>query len=368
MKKFIISITGFVAIMYLTIVGVNYYIDPANLFHESVIGEMVEKLSANNIIENPGDIDEGQFIERYILSLDKAPNLLILGSSRIMYLPWEEVNDDPFIGGLSGSYLGDYYGVIGVFESSVGLPENIVIGVDPWAFYTDALSGRHTSIAEYAKYEKELVDTGSSNIEPNVNSNAARKYRELFTFSYFQSSAKSLYTRVRTNGFEALVDTGDKTVTIAADDSIGDVSKIVPDARRVMAKEGFFTVTENDDSVNTMIAQQAIYQLGSGFSELNTSNIQEFENLITYLQGKGVNVEFYLPSWYPSLYDHFCENPNYSGIIKLEEYLRDFSEERGIIVHGSYNPYICDIHKEDYADWLHLKAEKMLYNYLYIKE
>ena len=230
------------------------------------------------------------------------------------------------------------------------------------------MSGRHTSISEYARYEKELVDTGGNNIEPNVNSNVARKYRELFTFSYFQSSAKSLYSHLRTDGFGALVDTGDKTVNIAADDSIGDVIKIVPDARRVMAKEEFYTVAENDGSVNTIIAQQAIYQLGSGFSELNTSNLREFENLIIYLQHRGVNVELYLPSWYPSLYDHFCENPSYSGVIKLEDYLRKFALERDIVVHGSYNPYICNIHKEDYADWLHLKSEKMLYNYLYIKD
>ena len=368
MKKFIFSIAGFVAVIYLTIFGINYYVDPANLFHDSVIGDMVEKLSDGNIIENPGDIDEGQFVEQYAHSLSEAPDLLVLGSSRIMYLPWEEINDDPFIGGLSGSYLGDYYGVVGIFESSVGLPGNIVIGVDPWAFYTDALSGRHTSISEYAKYEKELVDTGNSNIEPDVSANTGRKIRELFTFSYFQASIKSLYSRVRTNGLGALADTGKKNVTIALDDSIGDVSKIIPNGRRVMAKEAFFTVAENDESVNSMIAQQAIYQLGSGFSELNNSNLQEFEDLIVYLQDRGVNVEIYLPSWYPSLYDHFCENDNYSGIIKLEDYLRDFAMKRNITVHGSYNPYISDIHKDDYADWLHLKSEKMLYNYQYIKD
>ncbi len=368
MKKFVISVVSFVAIVYLTIVGVNYLIDPANLFHESVVGEMVEKLSEGNIIESPGDVDEGQFVEKLVMSLDDAPNLLILGSSRIMYLPWEEVSDDPFIGGLSGSYLGDYYEVIGIFESCVGLPENLVIGVDPWAFYTDALSGRHTSIAEYAKYEKELVDNGSTNIDPDISSNDEKKFRELFTFAYFQSSVKKVYTTMRTQGLSALVAMGDKTVTIAADETIGDISKIMPNGRRIMAKEDFFSVKENDDSVDSMIQQQAIYQLGSGFSELDYPKLQEFEDLIIYLQDKGVNVEFYLPSWYPSLYDHFCENPNYGGIIKLEDYLRDFAAERSITVHGSYDPYVCDIHKEDYADWLHLKAEKMLYNYQFIKE
>ncbi len=39
-----------------------------------------------------------------------------------------------------------------------------------------------------------------------------------------------------------------------------------------------------------------------------------------------------------------------------------------ITVHGSFNPYVCGITEEDYADWLHLKTEKMLENYLFVME
>ena len=353
---------------YTSMVGVNYCIDPANLFHTSIIGDMVDALSKGNIIESPGDVDEGRLLEKLVLSLDAAPDLLILGSSRVMYLPWEQINENPFIGGMSGSYLGDYYEVIGIFESSGKLPDHIVIGIDPWAFYTDALSGRHVSVAEYARYEKEMVDVGHSDKEPNISSNNRRKIRELFSVSYFQSSIKNMYSRVRSEGLDALFPSESRIVTTASDDAVGEHAKILPNGRMVMAKEGFISVEENDASVRQMISKESVYQLGSGFSELNYDNLQEFENLINYLQKKGIQVEFYLPSWYPLLYDYFCESSNYSGIMKLEDFLRKLASEKSIIVHGSYNPYICGIEKEDYADWLHLKAEKMLENYLFVKE
>lgn len=368
MKRFLLSILIFVFAIYISITGVNYCVDPANLFHESVVGDMVEALSKGNIIESPGDVDEGQLLEGMVLSLEDAPELLILGSSRVMYLPWEQVNENPFLGGLSGAFLGDYYAVTGIFESSGKLPKNIVIGIDPWAFYTDALSGRHVSINEYAKFEKELVDGGRSDREPNINANRWRKIRELFAVSYFQASVKNVYARVRSEGIRALASPERRKIATVSDDAVGEMAKILPSGRRVMAKEGFISVEENDATAKQMISEQSVYQLGSGFSELNYDYLQEFENLIDHLRKKGIGVEFYLPSWYPLIYDYFCKNPDYSGVMKLEAYIRELAIEKSITVHGSYDPYICGIVKEDYADWLHLKAEKMLENYRFVKE
>lgn len=137
----------------------------------------------------------------------------------------------------------------------------------------------------------------------------------------------------------------------------------MPNGRRIFAKGDIHTVQENDNDVAATLRKGSIYQLGKGFSELQMSNLQEFESLICYLQAKGVKVEFYLHPWYPDVYDYFKNNVQFSGVIKTENYLREMANQHGIIVHGSYDPELTHSNKEDFADWFHLKANKMLDSY-----
>lgn len=110
---------------------------------------MVTTLNAGHVIESPGNINEGLFLEAMIKSLRHTPETIIIGSSHIMYEPWQF--QDFYVAGLSGAYLGDYYAIIGLLEETDRLPSHIIIGVDPWAFMTSASNGRHTSIAQYAQ-------------------------------------------------------------------------------------------------------------------------------------------------------------------------------------------------------------------------
>ena len=370
-KKTRMMLIARLALMLVTVfavmVAVNYLADPANLYHTSVIDEMASQLLKGNTIESPGDFDEGQLLEKMVSGQERLPELYVLGSSRVIYCPWENIEQNFLCGGMSGSYLGDYYAAIGLmlYYNNERLPDRIIIGVDPWAFYTDALSGRHDSIVSYAQYAKDIIEAGESRIEPSMREGGRlKKAKELFSVAYFQASISKVIDTVP-NYLVKESSRGEELAFVnnVNNNTIGEKMKILPNLTRIMKKGQFATVERNDAEVREMIASGSIYQMGLKYNGYNVDNLREFENLLHYLKGNNVQVDLYLPSWYPTLYDYFCENPDFIGVMELEEYLRKIGSENNIIVHGSFNPYICGLTKEDYADWLHLRAQKMMENY-----
>lgn len=354
MRKFIIKCGVFFLIVYTMIVSLNYKIDPANLFHTSIVEKMVPLLNDGKIIESPGDLDEGLFKLEMIKNMRWMPETVVIGSSHIMYEPWPFENC--FVAGLSGAYLGDYYAVVGMLEEYKSLPQHIVIGTDPWAFMTRAENGRHKSINEYALNSLDRVQGNKPDVREKSQQDKFYKYKELFSFAYFQASFK----KMRSEGISKSLKEDKREIIVVDNAEIEKKQKIMPNGRYIFSESGLKSIQENNNSADAAIRKQQIYQLGAGFSDLQTDNLAQFEKLIIYLQKKGVKIDFYLHPWYPSVYKHFCENEKYSGVLKTEEYLRDLGKKYNIVVHGSFSSELTGMKEEDFADWFHLKADKMM--------
>ena len=58
-----------------------YVVDPARLYRDRLITNAVETLNNGNIIQSPGDMDEGLFQKEMINSMSDAPRTVIIGSS-----------------------------------------------------------------------------------------------------------------------------------------------------------------------------------------------------------------------------------------------------------------------------------------------
>lgn len=130
-----------------------------------------------------------------------------------------------------------------------------------------------------------------------------------------------------------------------------------------MAKTQYYTVDVMDKDALALIASGSINRLESGYTELQDDNIEQFEDLLEYLLAQGIEVELYLPAWYPLLYDYFEKSDEFSGVLKLETAIRKIGEKYRLNVHGSYNPEKSNLEKSDFADWFHLKPEKALDNF-----
>lgn len=352
-KKFIFKICLLILIVYVPVISINYIVDPARLYHNEIVDNAVNLLLNGNVIESPGDWNEGLFQKKMISSLPEKPETVIIGSSHVMYVPWEYENY--YVAGVSGAYLGDYFAIAGLLESYDKLPERIVFGVDAWAFMSSYSEGRHEGIREYARQEYDRITAG--NVK-KIKSNTIdyNNIKEMLSFSYFQSSVNVL----RYRGLDYYMNNLNE-VTVIGDNEASDTALILPNGRRVMNPLNYSTVETNRAG-----AQGIIYEGEEADEKLlveNEDNLEDFERLVVYLQNKGIKIEFYLPPWFPTLYQYFKSSDKYAGLVEIETSLRELGGKYNVVIHGSYNPDLCGVTEEDFADYLHLKEDKTLENY-----
>lgn len=333
--------------VYALVVFTNYFVDPANIFHASMTDKICEGLKEYEAVEVVGDFDEGSLLEKRIASFSTVPSVMVMGSSHVLYVDWDF--DDYQNIGMSGEFLDDYYATVGLLNKYNKIPKTLVIGVDPYIFM-DGLSIRQDSLSMYAADVKNMLNPSSYGRVKPENAKLKR-IKELFSFSYFQSSAEALLHKVDAS-----------YVNPVSDPTIGDYPKILQNGRRVPSFSSYMAIEDMESASEWDVSNKAVYCMVD-YETLDATKISEFEYLIDFLISKNVNVILYLSSWYPVYYDEFSSNVKFSGVLKAEDYLREMAGTREIEVRGSYSPYECGIEREDFLDYFHLTPEGGLKNY-----
>lgn len=351
MKKLAVKCLILIVAVLGTVAGINLTVDPANIYHAGVTDEILKGLSEYPAVEIVGDFDEGTLLEKRIASLDRTPETMIMGSSHVLYVDWQF--EDYLNVGMSGEFMDDYYATVGLLNAYDRLPERLVIGLEPYVFIED-LTLRQESLEKYADEAAALA--GGKTVKKKLFSgNTYDRIKEAFSFSYFQSSVKALL-----NGTEAAY------VNVTDNAEIGERVKLTQTGKRIPGESSFWTVEDKDSAAEWNVSAGAIYCM-TNYKALYASRIKEWENLIDFLTEKGVEVEIYLPCWYPVYYDEFEKNELFRGVILAEDYTREMAAARGIIVHGSFSPYACGIEREDYLDSFHMTPQAGLKCYEYIQ-
>ncbi|MBR7090163.1 MAG: hypothetical protein IKI46_06735 [Lachnospiraceae bacterium] len=360
MKKLIFKCVLIAAFVYAIVISVNIIADPANIAGDDMVNEMAGRLLAGEIVASPGDYNEG-LLQKIMLDAGD-PDTVIIGSSSVLYIPWEY--DNYQVIGLSGAYLWDDLAAVGLLDAEGDLPERVVICVDPWILRTDQGVGHHDSIAEYGRFEAAL-SSGVPYEEAAMILDEKKtddSWKEFLSFSYFQSSVE--YIGKWGWGY-ALSPAEEKIRSISEADSES-IPCILPDGRHTCL--GQDSVAKMDGDVNWYIESGHIDSFGEEFASLSEDNAGFFEDLIRHLTEEGVTVELYLPAMYPVLYDHIASSELYEGVELSEIRIREMASRYGITVHGTFNPHLSGIEKEDFADWHHIKPEKGIEEYHFILE
>ena len=358
MKKFLCKAAALVIILYAVVVLVNKMTDPANLFHGQLVDALASELLAGNIVESPGDFDEGRLLVDMVSGMEQAPDTVVLGSSHVMYVPWEYENY--YVAALSGAYLGDYYAVLSVLEEYDRMPKRVVIGLDSWALLSDYQSGRHSGLQPYAKriygrmHGMPVRESAFSEWKETC-----KKQTELFSFSYFQSSVKTL----REYGLEYWKAKKTLAVHTVPDAKESEAPKILPNGSRVLSSGARCTQEAIRADAMDMVNAGALYQLGESYNALSEENYADFVALLSYLQAKGIEVEIYFPTWYPLLYEELNRSGRYAAVLDLESRLRTYAQSHDLILHSSYCPENAGVTEADFVDLMHLKPEKTVENY-----
>ena len=354
MKKFILKSIIIIVIVVSILAGLNYMVDPSNIFHPMLINKISDSLVEGRNVEIKGNFDERLMQEKLAQKLNEKPDILVLGSSHVIYIPFEE--EGLRNAAVSAGELWDLYGLTGIYEYYDKLPDTMIIGVDPWIFNDNSGGTMYESINSYVEYEKNRVN----GIQTKSNVSNANKYthlKELISVSYFQDSFKEL----RSKGIQDK----EQILSTVDDSKMGECAKILSNGIRVPAITDIKSSENIEQTAQKIIDSDEIYH-SNNYYELSDEKVEWFEKLICYLQQeKKIHVILYLPVCYPQpVYDYVKETPQHLGVVKAEEYLLEFADKNEIDIYGSYNPSLSEIDFNDFMDELHVKPESSMKTFM----
>ena len=354
MKKYL-PIILFIPIL-IFFVFTNYYIDPANLFHDANEEIAKEILNGNKVYITSGNGDERAVKEKLIQNMPKEVECIAVGPSLVMGVRAEDVGTDEYYNlGVSAADYYDILGQLGLMEANGIEYKRLVFCVDSYFFleeiYDNPDRARNGQLMPYAKYMLSILDGNNEEIPSEKESNIdITEIEQLFSVTYFQSAK----TQVELSGSYLREE---RWGIVGEDFSEMDYPHYWEDGSWVYAK------SYQARTVDDVIATSKEYDLSSVFvkgSHMSSESKVTFEKLLEYLLKKGVEVDLYLCPLTPTLWDRLeMEMESYPIVTELETYAYDIADKYSLNIIGSYNPYNVGILDEDFYDARHVRHEKL---------
>jgi len=339
--RFLTAFTLVVATSLSAVAGVNYYVDPANLFGDRTYEAGVAALLAQGKgVANVTDYDERLVQKFFAERLTARRDVLVLGSSRAMNLVPEYFGSTSFFNAsVSGASLEDLSAILQIYRERGLLPRRLVLGVDPWMFNRNSGQTRWKSLeAEYAR----AVSRGRGDDSAVFDGVGASRAAQLISYAYFRASLQAPDRRDR-NFFAT--DAAELDVNIRRAD--GTITY-----RRELAHRG---IDEARAWVLKQASQTPVYSLGQ-FRELDAEDRRQFASLLERLRREGVEVSLFLAPYHPAMYEVLsrADGP-YAMVAQAERYVRDVARARNLPLFGSYDPAATGCSAAEFYDEMHPK-------------
>ena len=341
MKKLLYNLTLIVAPLGLLVIGVNYFIDPANIFSgKAYVAGISDVLIKGHNVDNVTNYDERALQEQMIAKLSYRPDVVVLGSSRVM-----ELGADFFPGkrvlncGVSHANVHDLIAIVGLLDSLHKLPEEIVINADPHLI----CQGGTTEWQTLASAHRYMMGKLHLPTDAGQRSLLLEKAGALFSFDYFEKSLTFLSQhkskRFRDVGMDRPATSGrfsDGTVCYSASYSNPDTLKVAADARVVGGRE---------------------------IVNLDPGKVQSLSTLVDYLIGRGVKVVLVMIPYHHEYYATM--NKRFENVFSSYDSLyRQFAREKAIPIRGGFDAVRLGIPLDEFYDSWHCSKEaiKKVYN------
>ena len=337
----------------LCLCGINYYEDPANIFHNNSKKVAEAILNGHEAYFGTGNGDERDVKYNTIEGLPKHLECITLGPSLAMGIRTYDVGTDSYHNlSVSGMNFNDFMGQIAMLETYGVRYDRLVFCVDSYFFdETFAVGARNQYIMPYAEYMLSKLD-GEDPLMPEVgdsNNDSKMQIEQLFSISYFQSSVDM----VRNNN-SIILPTARWGII---DESTQNLAHYVVDGSWVYASD------YRDNTVDYVIAEANGYDIEKQFAydrHLSDYYKKYFKKLIKYLLNKGIEVEFFLCPLCPTLWNRLEANrEHYFMLDEIEVFAHEVADEYGLKLTGSYDPYKFGISDTDYYDSRHVKHERL---------
>nr|WP_272867689.1 acyltransferase [Crenothrix polyspora] len=324
-RKIIFSFSLIVSFIFIV-----FGVASANLFGSSsnsgIEAKIAKALLSTNAVYS-SNMDERKFIKYRIQYENLSPDVIVLGSSRIMQIGEHNYASKVINLGVSGSSIEDDIAIADLATKKFQ-PSTIVIGLDPWLFNAKSGQGRWKSLNdEYFSALSALQDKPNSSLI-NIQKTEIKESR-LVKFS------ANLYNSINTQKFDASNDTPENR------------DKIRRDGSRVY-NTTYASKTKNeidsglDDLLNYAMATY-------DYSKKSEAVFEDFINHYSRLY----KVVLILPPYHPKLYERMKNERQI--YLKIESQFRDLAKKHGIQIIGSYDPNKVGCSSADFYDGMHPK-------------
>lgn len=293
----------------------------------------IELSMVNDLLQNQqivsADIDERLFTKYRIMLERMDPELLVIGSSRMMQIGENASKVQTLNLSVSNASLEDNVAIMGLAKSSFK-PKTIIMGLDPWMINKN--SGRTQWQTLQDEYYDEIRKLTSLDELIHLEIEAKRN-ESIKQLKKNNLALQNLYLR----GYKS---------EQALPTSYKDITK--RDGSRVYNK-----LFQNR-------SQSEIVQEFDGYLNHSINNYERSPEMIRILQelltyyGDSTNIIFMITPYHPDLYKKFLtEKPI---LLEIEDEFRELAKVNNIKIIGSYNPAINSCAASEFYDGIHPKG------------
>jgi len=337
MIRFIIKTILSALPVLIVLVSVNYFCDPANIFHHAYEEEMIKIIYDGYHVTNISNYDDRIFQRKLIQGLSDKPDYVIIGSSRSMLIRGEYINNTSTINNsVSGASIEDMIAIYQIYNELDKLPKKIIMGIDPWTFNENNRQGRWCSlIDEYNRYH----DGDDKQVNPLYE---YIKFMEIISPSYFQGSMEYIGMNIF----------NERTKPEPTYGKYNETNTKLIDGSMVYARS-IREVTKMQLERKVMkYLQEDIYGI-EDFDCLSPKITKALQQLVDTIRKKEIEIIFFLTPYHPTVYKVIGNK--YPMVIKSEAFIIEYAKANKIKLLGSFDPHKYDFNESSFYDGMHPK-------------
>ncbi len=336
MKKFILKLIIVVAPITLLVVSVNYFGDAANLFSIGYEKNIADEIIKGNNVTNVYNYDE-RLLQKYLINNSNfCPDVLVMGSSRVMQISSSSFKEQTFLNSaVSEASIEDLLAIYQMYEQKKCLPKKIILGLDPWILNINNGQTRWSTLKqEYFILHNQLSNNNEVADDKHIDS----KYLQLVSPSYFISSFKKMLltsskpiptsTKIN-NTFTRLVD--------------GSITYDLKYRSATPAEVEKRAIDQTDCNIYCI----------EKFDKLSPELSLLLEKFIEHLRSNHIEITFFLAPYHPVVYSFITKSDKYSKVIESESYFKGLGLKYGVSVLGSFNPNELGMDNSYFYDGMH---------------
>jgi hypothetical protein len=344
MKRFLIKFILVVAPMALLLALVNLGTDTANRFNNRYEVALAKELLAGNSMTNVRNYKERLLQKLLVTQSTQCPEVLVLGSSRIMPLHQGHFPTKTFMNnGVSAATLEDFYAITELYAERGCRPRHVVLGLDHWTLNSRINVGQNPQLfLEGRRFlsRPDAQQNGSNSLAEKLQYgfHSATSYLELFSPSYLQVNLRAFKDAQTPNPTRQRIN---DTFSKFSDGSISyDLAYRSAKGIEVEQRVDNYLLNDFGEASQTAVVQPDI--------------LGDFMFFLDYLQANKAEVEFMLLPYHPKVFGEMLKHgESNNGHLESESKFREIAQARGIKVIGTFDPHALGLANDDFHDGQH---------------